>query len=277
MKNKKNLICLLGGLVLWLSGFWLVRRSGISWETLRALPYLMIGIGCGLFGYGVGEMVNRRVLDSNPTLAKEQEIAQKDERNVALANRAKAKAYDLMTYMMAALLLTLRPDGRGDGGCRRAGAGLSGNRVLRALLAAAAGKGKLKRGLLLEPSFLLSSNRPEHHIPQLAAILFLLHQRLQPSGLQGLQAGQVARGDGGQNKPGATILLKQVDADRTHPAVHVVAAKIGRGHRNFQLSHLVQLVIPQADVQSQIFLPFGVEATDEVGQPGRFPPGRQPA
>ena len=106
MKNKKNLICLLGGLVLWLSGFWLVRRSGISWETLRALPYLMIGIGCGLFGYGVGEMVNRRVLDSNPTLAKEQEIAQKDERNVALANRAKAKAYDLMTYMMAALLLT---------------------------------------------------------------------------------------------------------------------------------------------------------------------------
>ena len=66
MKNKKNLICLLGGLVLWLSGFWLVRRSGISWETLRALPYLMIGIGCGLFGYGVGEMVNRRVLDSNP-------------------------------------------------------------------------------------------------------------------------------------------------------------------------------------------------------------------
>ena len=106
MKNKKNLICLLGGLVLWLSGFWLVRRSGISWETLRALPYLMIGIGCGLFGYGVGEMVNRHVLDSNPTLAKEQEIAQNDERNVALANRAKAKAYDLMTYMMAALLLT---------------------------------------------------------------------------------------------------------------------------------------------------------------------------
>ena len=107
MKNKKNLICLLGGLVLWLGGFWLVRRSGISWETLRVLPYLMIGIGCGLFGYGVGEMVNRHVLDSNPTLAKEQEIAQKDERNVALANRAKAKAYDLMTYMMAAVLAYL--------------------------------------------------------------------------------------------------------------------------------------------------------------------------
>ena len=50
MKNKKNLICLLGGLVLWLGGFWLVRRSGISWETLRVLPYLMIGLGCGLFG-----------------------------------------------------------------------------------------------------------------------------------------------------------------------------------------------------------------------------------
>lgn len=144
MKSKKNIICVLGGMVLWLGGFWLAKKAGISWETLRVLPYLMIGIGCGLFGYGVGELVNRRVMDSNPALAKEQEIAQKDERNVALANRAKAKAYDLMTYMMAALLLTFALMGGGDGGHCCAGAGLSGNRVLRALLAAAAGKGKLK-------------------------------------------------------------------------------------------------------------------------------------
>ena len=98
----------------------------------------------------------------------------------------------------------------------------------------------------------------------------ILHQRLQPGRLQRLQAGQIARGDGGQNESGASVLLKQVNTDRTHPAVHVVAAKIGGGHRNFQLSHLVQLVVPQADVQSQIFLPFGVEATDEVGQPVAF-------
>ena len=105
MKNKKNLICLLGGLVLWLGGFWLVRRSGISWETLRVLPYLCVGVGCGLFGYGAGELIRRRAIASDPETARQLEIEQKDERNRALADGSKARAFDLMTYLFGALML----------------------------------------------------------------------------------------------------------------------------------------------------------------------------
>lgn len=35
------------------------------------------------------------------------DIVRKDERNIAISNRAKAKAYDLMTYTFGALLLIL--------------------------------------------------------------------------------------------------------------------------------------------------------------------------
>ena len=69
-------------------------------------PYLCIGIGAGLFGQGTGELVSRRALRSSPEIRKQLEIAQKDERNVAIANRAKGKAYDMMTYAFGALIVS---------------------------------------------------------------------------------------------------------------------------------------------------------------------------
>lgn len=69
-------------------------------------PYLCIGIGAGLFGQGTGELVSRRALRSSPEICKQLEIAQKDERNVAIANRAKGKAYDMMTYAFGALIVS---------------------------------------------------------------------------------------------------------------------------------------------------------------------------
>lgn len=69
-------------------------------------PYLCIGIGAGLSGQGTGELVSRRALRSSPEICKQLEIAQKDERNVAIANRAKGKAYDMMTYAFGALIVS---------------------------------------------------------------------------------------------------------------------------------------------------------------------------
>ena len=37
------------------------------------------------------------------------EIAQKDERNVAIANCAKGKAFDMMTFLFGALFIALQP------------------------------------------------------------------------------------------------------------------------------------------------------------------------
>lgn len=40
----------------------------------------------------------------DPAAAKQLEIDNKDERNLAIANRAKAKAYDIMVFVLGALI-----------------------------------------------------------------------------------------------------------------------------------------------------------------------------
>lgn len=73
---------------------------------LYVLPYLCIGIGCGLFGHGLGEILSHRATEKAKNLQHQIEIAKKDERNVAISNRAKGKAYDAMIYIFGALIVS---------------------------------------------------------------------------------------------------------------------------------------------------------------------------
>ncbi len=72
---------------------------------MRVLPYVCIGVGCGLFGHGVGDWASRMAVRSHPDVERQIEIEQKDERNVAIERRAKAKAFDIMVFVFGALEL----------------------------------------------------------------------------------------------------------------------------------------------------------------------------
>ena len=74
---------------------------------MAALPYVLIGLGCGAFGHGVGALANAAVFRKHPDIAREKAIEEKDERNVAILNRAKAKALDMMFYVFGALMVSL--------------------------------------------------------------------------------------------------------------------------------------------------------------------------
>ena len=73
---------------------------------MLALPYVCIGLGCGAFGNGLSSIINRKMLKDNPQLQKQLAIEQNDERNIALSNRAKAKAYDAMLYVFSGVIIT---------------------------------------------------------------------------------------------------------------------------------------------------------------------------
>lgn len=105
-KRKGALTALLLGLAL-LLGAWLLLKlmPDPDAEHWRVVPFLALGVGCGAFGGGAGELLAARAMKKHPELQKQQEIAEKDERNVALGNAAKAKGYDLMTYAFGAMLL----------------------------------------------------------------------------------------------------------------------------------------------------------------------------
>ena len=97
------------GLLLLTIGLYLIKTVGDpqgAQGIMRALPYVCIGIGSGLFGHGMGNMISERTIGKDPDLVKKMNIEKNDERNIAIANRAKGKAFDMMTFVFGALMLS---------------------------------------------------------------------------------------------------------------------------------------------------------------------------
>jgi hypothetical protein len=105
-KNHRDDYFALGGILLLVLGMVLLKTEVVSEGVFKALPYICIGFGCGIFGQGMGNIIGARALKNDPNRKKEIEIEQKDERNVTIANRAKAKAFDMMIFVFGALLVT---------------------------------------------------------------------------------------------------------------------------------------------------------------------------
>ena len=105
-KNNFAGVAAIIGLILLAVGLYLVKTTADPQGIMKSLPFVCIGIGCGAFGSGIGTVISRRAIRNNPELQKQMEIDQNDERNVAIANRAKAKAYDIMVFIFGALMLS---------------------------------------------------------------------------------------------------------------------------------------------------------------------------
>ncbi|WP_242973941.1 hypothetical protein [Clostridium thermosuccinogenes] len=73
--------------------------------VMLTLPYVCVGIGAGIFGGNLGTAIRLHLIRKDPKLAKRAEIEAKDERNIAISNKAKAKAYDLVQIVFGVLLL----------------------------------------------------------------------------------------------------------------------------------------------------------------------------
>ena len=73
--------------------------------AFKTLPYICIGLGAGLFGGNIGTAIKNRALLNNPNVKRQMIIEQNDERNQSLLNKSKARVYDLMMYLFAAIIL----------------------------------------------------------------------------------------------------------------------------------------------------------------------------
>ena len=101
----KNLVFALFGLALIVLGI-LAHMHGASVEKgIVAMYYLLIGIGCGIFGHFTGNIISYFSTRNNEEIRRQIEIEKKDERNIVIAEKAKSKAYDLMIYLFAAMLI----------------------------------------------------------------------------------------------------------------------------------------------------------------------------
>jgi len=106
VKNKTDIMLITAGIFLFCAGIFLVKGIGNPEGIMKTLPFITIGIGCGTFGHGMGNFIQRKTFKKDPELQKKMEIETKDERNIAIGNSAKAKAYDLMIFVFGALILS---------------------------------------------------------------------------------------------------------------------------------------------------------------------------
>jgi len=94
------------GLLLLVVGLYLAKNVEEPQGVMRALPFVCIGLGCGTFGYGVGDIISRRAVTEHPDIQKRIDVEKNDERNISISNRAKAKAFDVMIYVFGALMVS---------------------------------------------------------------------------------------------------------------------------------------------------------------------------
>ena len=105
MKNYIYYIITVIGLLLLGIGLYIIKATTGAQGMMRALPYICIGLGCGIFGHGMGKVINSKAIKNHPDIERQMGIDNKDERNIAIGNRAKAKAYDMMIFVFGALML----------------------------------------------------------------------------------------------------------------------------------------------------------------------------
>lgn len=105
MKQAKNVWLSVLGLALTGAGIYLIKTVTDPQGIMQVMPFLLVGFGCGIFGHGLGELLAKKAAASDLEMARQVEIAQTDERNVMIGNMAKAKGYDMMTYVFGALMV----------------------------------------------------------------------------------------------------------------------------------------------------------------------------
>ncbi|MNW37804.1 hypothetical protein D3C74_148570 [compost metagenome] len=105
-KSGKYIVFSVIGIMIFAAGLVLIKSMPDTQGIMRVLPYLCIGIGAGIFGQNLGEVLKNIAVKNNPEVAKQMVVEANDERNLTISNKAKAKAYDLMLMVFSALMLT---------------------------------------------------------------------------------------------------------------------------------------------------------------------------
>lgn len=101
---KDSFFALLG-LALVILGIFGHKHGASAKKAVDTMYYLLIGIGCGVFGHFTGYIISYFSMKDNEDLRRQIEIEKNDERNRSIAEKSKSKAYDLMIYLFAAMLI----------------------------------------------------------------------------------------------------------------------------------------------------------------------------
>ena len=93
------------GIGLVVVGFLFHKNIVSTDKMIVTIPYIFIGVGCGIFGHFMGNLIKYFSTKNHEELERQIQIDKNDERNILIAEKSKAKAYDLMIYLFTSLLI----------------------------------------------------------------------------------------------------------------------------------------------------------------------------
>ena len=103
MKNKKTILyitlLIIGVVLAYIGGF------VITGLELKSISGVCIGIGSGLFGMSIAQIIMIKIGDKNPSYEHKKNIEVMDERNTYIRNTSKSKAFDVMGVALGILML----------------------------------------------------------------------------------------------------------------------------------------------------------------------------
>lgn len=76
-------------------------------EEVKNIAGVLIGIGAGLFGMSLSNLLMKRIEQKNPEIVKQKEVELKDERNEMIRNRAKARSGDIIQWFIIGLAFVM--------------------------------------------------------------------------------------------------------------------------------------------------------------------------
>ena len=96
-KKRTQIIFLIIGAVFLVAGGLIMKNPSI-----KQISGACIGIGAGLWGIGIANLLMSRYYQKHPQAKKQEQIQQNDERNIQIRDKAKAKSADILQWVIMA-------------------------------------------------------------------------------------------------------------------------------------------------------------------------------
>lgn len=105
MKKQPKIYVFYLGIAIFAGGMLLKFLFPAAKGAMLSLPFVLTGFGSGIIGVGVVNILRKRRIENNPAKAREYEIAEKDERNIRLREKAGYAAWHITIVVLAILPL----------------------------------------------------------------------------------------------------------------------------------------------------------------------------
>lgn len=106
MKKRPKVYIFYMGIAIFAVGMLLKFLLPEASRAMLTLPAVLTGFGAGIVGVGVANILRIKRIENNPEKAREYEIAEKDERNIRVRERAGYAAWHVTLFILGILMLT---------------------------------------------------------------------------------------------------------------------------------------------------------------------------